>query len=83
MGLVETVARELLYKVKKRFCGRAFDPFAEATVHELFPLLFHDFQLLLPHRPPEKVSLSEREASQCGGYLHDLFLVENDAVGFP
>ena len=46
-------------------------------------LLGHFLELLFAHRPTQQVRAAERVTSQHLGRLHDLFLVNHDAVGFP
>ena len=53
-----------------------------ATSHKAGALFFHLFGILLAHRAAEKIGLAERVASQHACCELDLFLINNDAVGF-
>ena len=79
--LVEAVARELLHVVPDLAGLLLRDPALDAALQELVLLGGHDVGLLLPHRLAQDVGLAERVAGQGGGDLHDLLLVDHDAVG--
>ena len=82
MRLVESVAREFLHEIENVF-GFFIGNFVRLAACEKFlPLCRHFLGLLLAHGPAENVRLPEREAGQPAGDLHDLFLIQDDAVGF-
>ena len=52
------------------------------AAQEIFFLRKEDCGFFLAHCPPQKVSLSQREARQRLHNLHDLFLIKNHAESF-
>ena len=82
MRFVEAVSGELLHQVEdlgdllrgKAFLGRASK--------ETLALLRHFGSAFLSHRPAEDVGVTQRITGQLVRDLHDLFLIEDDAVGF-
>ena len=52
----------------------------DRTVNELRALLRHDLGVFLPHRLAQQVGLSQRVAGDALRDLHDLLLVDDDAV---
>ncbi len=58
-------------------------PRATAPLDEDGALLRHLLGLLLAHRPAQQVGAAERVAGEHLRDLHDLLLVEDDAVGGP
>ena len=83
MAFVESVLGEFFQKVKDGigllrgdlvYPGAAFD--------KNFALFCHFLHVLFTHCPPEKIGLSEGIACQFAGGLLDLFLIDDDAVGF-
>ena len=81
MRLVEAIAGELLHVVPDAARLPLLDPAVGAALQELVLLGGHDVGLLLPHRLAEDVGLAEGVTGQGGGDLHDLLLVDHDAVG--
>ena len=55
--------------------------FVHAAVHEYLFLAFHLLHVLFTHGAAHDVRLSERESAQTAADLHDLFLIDHDAVG--
>ena len=81
MGLVETVAGELLHQVEDHRRLSFRNTARHSTGHELATLLGHFFRLLFAHRAAQQVSATERVAGQHLRNLHDLLLVQDHAVG--
>ena len=91
MRLVERVARKALHIRKDLFShlfrhaarDRAVDiPALAAVAVDEFIALRHEFGFVLfAHRAADKVSLSERKSRKILEDLHDLLLIDNDAVG--
>ena len=81
VGLVEAVLRELLHQVENLVGFFGLDAVAGTAVDEKFPLLAHLLGVFLAHGPAQQVAGAERKAGQHLGDLHDLFLVDDDAVG--
>ena len=81
MRLVKTVARELLYQVE--------DLHGELRINALFfgpslknrALFRHFLGLLLTHGTAQQVCTTQRVTRQLLCDLHDLLLIEDDAVG--
>ncbi len=79
---VETVAREIFHQVEN-FVGFGVGNVVFArSFQKTRPLLRHLFDLLFAHRPTEQIGLAERESGEQVRNLHDLFLINDDAVGF-
>ena len=79
---VETVAGKFLHQVEDAN-GFLIRNFIFFTAGEEFGALGgHFFFFLFAHGAAEDVCFAEGEAGEGVGNLHDLFLVENDAVGF-
>ena len=81
MRLVEAVLGELLHQVENSAGRVGIDPALSGSLQEYCALLGHFFRLLLAHRASQHVGTTERVARQHLRNLHDLFLVQNDAVG--
>ena len=81
MRFVEAVARELLYDVEDVARLLRVDAVAHGPVDEFGALLLHYLFFLLSHRAAQKVRFAERVARELARALHDLLLVEDDAVG--
>ena len=80
--LIEAVAGEFFHQVEDAH-GFLFGDFVFlAAGQEFGALRGHLFFFLLAHGAAEQVCFAEREAGQAVGDLHDLFLIEDDAVGF-
>src|SRR5215469_148738 len=82
VGFIETVSGEFLHQVKdaNRFLVRDFVLLAAGQ--EFSALSRHFLFLFLPHGSTEDIGFAKREAGQAVGNLHDLFLIEDDPVGF-
>ena len=61
------------------FCGESF---LEGTFYEFLFLAHKNFRLLFTHGTTEHVGTAKGESCNFLGNLHDLFLVNHDAVGF-
>ena len=79
--LVEAVARELLHQVEHLVGLGLRYAFLRRAVAEDLAMLGHLLGLLLAHRTAQQVGAAERIAAQDLRGLHDLFLVDHDAVG--
>ncbi len=82
MTFIETVTRKISHQVKDLlglFLRDLMMPLS-ALDKEGF-LLLHFLRLFLPHRPPKKIGLTHRKPGQHIGDLHDLFLIDDNAVG--
>ena len=90
MALVEGVGRKAGHFVVDLVCyllrdavgntARAFVAGLGAAVHKMFPLGFHDGVLLFAHGAADVICLSEGEARQLPEDLHDLLLIDDNAV---
>ena len=78
---VEAVAGERFDVGEDLFGDLAADAFLLGAVDELDPLLGDELLDLLAHGLAEDVRFAEREAGEVAGDLHDLFLIDGDAVG--
>ena len=81
MGFVEPVAREFFHQVEDMRRLRLTYPAGDCAADKHRALLGHFLGLFLAHRPAQEVGAAERVARQRLGDLHDLFLVEDHAVG--
>ena len=82
MGLVKAVTRKLLHQVEDACRGRFGDAALGRTRHENLALLRHLLGLLLAHGTPQEIGAAQRITRKHLRDLHDLFLVEDHAVGF-
>ncbi len=80
MRFVKTVAGKLLHQIEDVSGSRRLHLVGNRPVGENDALLFHLFRLLLAHRATQHIGFAETVSSQYLGYLHDLFLVQDDAV---
>ena len=80
VGFVEAVTGELLDVVEDLPGLLVVDLVLCRARQELGPLLLHDLDLLLAHGAAQQVRLPQRIARQDRGALHDLLLIQNDAV---
>ena len=82
MRFVETVTREFFEQIED-IVGLFFGDVVHrlAAVDEVLPLLDHLREILFPHRPAEKVSLTEGVAGEKVGGALDLLLIDENAVG--
>src|SRR4030067_2214465 len=81
VALVETIARELGHEVEYLLGLLLRYPVLLRAVEELVPLLEHDLVGLLAHSLSEHIGVPGGGAGEDLGYLHDLFLIDHDAVG--
>jgi hypothetical protein len=81
--LVEAVARELLEQVEDLAGLAAVVAETLGAVDEGALLLGHLLGLLLAHRAAQEIGAAERVARERAGDLHDLLLVDDDAVRRP
>ena len=77
VGLVETVGSKLFHLVENAGRGIAFDPPVDEDA-AVFDHFFFDF---LTHRLTQLVRAAQGIAGQFLGNLHNLFLIDHDAVG--
>lgn len=81
VGFVEAIGRELFHQVED-FVGLFLgDVVSRGTLDEDRTLLGHGLGFFLAHGAPQQVSAAQRVVGDDLGDLHDLFLVDNDAVG--
>ena len=80
--LVEAVAGEFFHQIENADGFLVGNFIFLAAGKELGALGGHFFFFLLAHGAAENVGFAEGEAGQAIGDLHDLFLIEDDAVGF-
>ena len=52
------------------------------AMHKIFSILLHDRHFFLRHRTAQIIRTAQRIACQLLHNLHDLFLVNNDTIGF-
>ena len=82
MGFVEAVAGEFFEQVEDLVGLGGGDVVGlRATLDEGLALLLHFLDLFLAHRAAQQVRAAERVAGQHLRGLHDLLLVNHDAVG--
>ena len=79
---VEAVAREFFHQVKDAVGFFVGNFIFVAAGEELGALGGHFFLFLFAHGAAQDIGFAKRKAGEAIGDLHDLFLVEDDAVGF-
>ena len=83
MGFVETVAGEFVEHVEKLVGLVGLDAvFLRRALDEDRALLGHFLGLLFAHRAAQHVGAAQRVAGENLRGLHDLLLIDHDAVGF-
>ena len=82
MRLVETVASEFLEQIEN-LVGLGLVDIVElgCSLDEFVTVLGHFLDLLLAHRAAQQISAAERVAGEQLRGLHDLFLVDQHAIG--
>ena len=82
VGFVEAVTGEVLQE-RENLVAELFGNIMQllGTVDERLAHRIQLLGLLLAHRAAQNICLTERKACQCGGYLHNLLLIQNNAVG--
>ena len=80
--LVEAIARELLHQVEDLLDLLLWEVAFKRAFDKSLALLRHLLGLLLAHRAAEQVGVAQRVACEPVCDLHDLLLVDDDAVGF-
>ena len=81
VGLVEAVARELLDQPEQPGCLLFREPLVARAGDEALAGGVDRLSALLADRLDQRVRLAERYVAQLVDDLHDLFLVDHDAVG--
>ena len=81
MGLVEAIGSKLFHQVEYFVSLFLADAVLGRAGHKDGALLGHGLGLFLAHGAAQKVSAAQRVVGDDLGDLHDLFLVDNDAVG--
>ena len=83
MGLVESVSGELVDFGPDLFREFGFDIIGFlAPLDEVDFLLLHDVHFFLSDGASDDVGMTEGEAGEFLDHLHDLLLIQHDAVGF-
>ena len=82
VGFIEAVACKVDHEVKDIVGRLLIHPVLQGPFEEGIPVLLQDFRLLVAHGAAQHIGLAQAESPHDRGNLHDLFLVENDAVGF-
>ena len=80
MGLVETIAGEIDHEVEYLVGNVVGNGVLPRPFQEISPLGDQDGFLFLAHGTAQQISLSQGKAAHDRGDLHDLFLVEDDAI---
>ena len=82
MRFIEPVTSEFLHQIedtRRRFLRNA--TIGRAS-HKYLALLLHVLKFLLTHSTPQQVCAAERVAREYLRNLHNLFLIQNDAIRF-
>ena len=79
---VKAVAGKFFHQIEDAFRLLLRNLVGSASRHELCALRGHLLFLFLAHRAAKNVRLAKRKTCQAIGDLHDLFLIQDDAVGF-
>ena len=80
VGFVKSITGEFLHQVKDFHRQFAVNAIFLRTFFEDRTLLGHLFRLFLTHRTTQHIRAAEGITRELLGYLHDLFLVQDDAV---
>ena len=84
MGFVETIARELFNLVEDFPCELNRHTASDSrSIRKLISPLSHLDLVFLTHRFAKMIGLNESEARKVSRYLHNLFLIDDDAICFP
>ena len=81
MGFIEAVAGKLLHQIKDLHGQTGFNALTLGTILKHRALLGHFLRLLFAHGPAQQICTPQGIAREFLGYLHHLFLIQNDAVG--
>ena len=80
VGFIEAVAGEVYHEIKDLVGNVVGNAIFLRPGQKALPLGFQDRFLLLAHGPTQQICLSQREAAHDGSDLHDLFLIQDNAV---
>ena len=81
MRFVEAIARKFFDEVEYFYGQGGVDTLCGRALLEHAPLLGHFFGFLLTHGPPQQIRTAQRITRQHLSDLHDLLLIQDDAVG--
>ncbi|MNM09966.1 hypothetical protein D3C81_200840 [compost metagenome] len=81
MRFVKAVTGEFLYQIEDFYRQFTVDAARFCPIFETAALLGHLNRVLFTHRTTQHVRAAQRIAGQHLGNLHDLFLVQDDAIG--
>lgn len=82
MGPVEAVVGKLVDVVEDLLGPLAGKAIGHRPFEELVPHPGHHRGLLLTHRPPEQVGFPQSKTGHRRRQLHDLFLIDQDSIGW-
>ena len=83
MAAVKSITGKIIDQVEKFIGFLVIDAACfRATVNELFTHLFHDGRDLFAHGAAQVIGLGHGKSGQGDRDLHDLFLINDDPVGF-
>ena len=81
VGLVETIAGKLFNQVENVFRQGFVDVIVFTAVEKELLLFGHFLGLFLTHGPAQHVGVTKTVAGHHLGNLHDLFLIQDNAIG--
>ena len=79
---IEAVTGKVDHEVEDVIRRLFIDAILHGACDKGIPVLLQDLRLLVSHGAAEHVGLAEGKTAHDRGDLHDLFLIEDDAVGF-
>ena len=82
MRFIEAVAGKVNHEVEDVIRRLFIDAILHGACDKGIAVLLQDLRLLVSHGAAEHVGLAEGKTAHDRGDLHDLFLIEDDAVGF-
>ena len=82
MRFIEAVLCEFFDEVEDFAGACSIDAIFDGALDEADALFCEEFRFFLTHGSSHDIRATEREAAQDLSGLHDLFLVDEDAVGF-
>ena len=82
MRFVKAVGCEFSDLIKDVGCLSAINTVLFRSFDKQRPLLFHFLGDFLTHRTAQQICTAKRIARHDLGQLHDLFLIDHDAIGF-
>ena len=82
MGFIESIQSEFFHQVEKLAGFILGNAFLMSPLNKAVPVFGHDFGDLFSHGFSQVIRFGHGIIGQLGRNLHDLFLINDNAVGF-